>query len=224
MDFWQKMLFPHFCLRCKAEGTLWCQSCQETYCPEPPKPACPFCHALGSDRTCDHCQKETALDGLSAFSVYGDPVVREAIQQWKYIGDKTAFAVLQTWMTSKKMRLQIPLSATAVIPIPLHIRRKRFRGFDQAQLFGDFFAKQIGVPCLPLLKRIKRHAPQAMRAQEKRSFKDLEGIFFTELPVPDVVLLCDDVFTSGATMNAAAQCLKEHGAKVVWGVVLAKGG
>ena len=66
--------------------------------------------------------------------------------------------------------------------------------------------------------------PQA--GQEGRRVGELDAVFdlVPGIEVPENVLLCDDVFTSGATMDACARVLKEAGAKQVWGYVLAKGG
>jgi predicted amidophosphoribosyltransferase len=53
----------------------------------------------------------------------------------------------------------------------------------------------------------------------------MDGAFeiLSDIRVPEHVLLCDDVFTSGTTMDAVARVLKENGAKTVWGWTLAKG-
>ena len=223
MSFWRNMLFPHFCLHCDREGDLLCGHCQEVYQPRIPKPSCPFCQSSGSDRVCAECLKTTSLDGLSTIASYADPCVREAIHLWKYHGDETAFEVLQRWISSQAIRLHIPLSCSSIVPIPLHKRRKRFRGFDQAQVLSKAFSRSFGLTHYECLERRYMTAPQAVRHHKVRAVDDLEGIFEVKGEVPPAVLLCDDVFTSGATMNAAAQCLKNHGAKEVWGLVLAKG-
>jgi predicted amidophosphoribosyltransferase len=59
--------------------------------------------------------------------------------------------------------------------------------------------------------------------RSERKLGDLDGAFRARAASPARVLLCDDVFTSGATLDAAAKCLKQAGAAEVWGFTIAKG-
>ncbi len=214
--------FPRFCVRCSREGSACCESCLEAYVPRAPEASCAFCGTAGSPRTCASCQRETSLDGLTALSAYGDPVVRKALKAWKYVGDEAYRDVVERWVRRSDLDLPLELSAP-LVPVPLHVTRRRERGFDQAERFAEQVSTMTGRPYTSLLARIHRTHAQAQRGHAARLVGDLDGIFRIEDDVPEAVILCDDVFTSGATMDAAAKCLKEAGAETVWGLVLARG-
>lgn len=220
------ILFPRFCVNCGREGTLWCHGCDATGFLTSSIAACPFCGARGSGRTCAECQSETFLDGLSFFAPYANPVVREALAQWKYDTDRSIELVIKKWLFQARDRLAPPVFAFVSTAVPLHISRLYFRGFDQAEVLAEWVSELYGIPHEPLLVRIVKTSARAQVAAEERKLGALDGLFALRnevFRVPEHVLLCDDVFTSGATMDAAARCLKEAGVKTVWGFVIAKG-
>ncbi|MBI4714226.1 ComF family protein [Candidatus Uhrbacteria bacterium] len=211
---------------CHTEGTLWCLTCSTTWWPAPVRFDCPFCGKGSMSFVCDKCRDESFLDGLSVFAHYGNPVVREAIHQWKYIGDKTAQDILFRWLVRGAPALQPPFSNFVFAPIPLHIFKRRERGFDQAGILADWCGQIFNRPVFDLLIRTRQTKSQAQKSHEVRKLGELDGLFSINSQLaefPDEVVLCDDVFTSGATMDSAARCLKEHGVKRVWGIVIAKG-
>lgn len=218
-------LFPRFCVVCKREGSLACKHCFETWTPAPARAFCAFCGAQGSARTCATCREETYLDGLSFFAPYGNESVRELLGAWKYYSDRSAETTLETWLRRAAARMAPPPFAFFATPVPLHESRARERGFDQAYLVAKWAGEIFGIPRETYLRRARRTAPQALTSHEERKVGEMDGAFVV-LPsvlVPDHVLLCDDVFTSGSTMDSAARALKEAGAKTVWGYVIAKG-
>jgi len=218
-------LFPRFCVSCHKEGTLWCKPCDSVWHAGPMYAACPFCKNRGSDRTCLRCASQTYLDGISACAPYGNPVVREALWVWKYSCDRKIEPVIERWLRRGSARMNPPVAAYYVCSVPLHIGKKRSRGFDQARKVAEWAGNQYGLPVEDLLVRVKSTEAQAKRGGSTRQVGELDGIFQIRegVAVPEHVLLCDDVFTSGATMDAAARALKEAGAKSVWGWVIARG-
>jgi predicted amidophosphoribosyltransferase len=157
---------------------------------------------------------------------YGNPVVREAINQWKYIGDKTVNDILFRWIVRAAPALQPPFSQPVFAPVPLHRFKCRARGFDQAGVLADWCGQIYNQPVFDLLVRTRQTASQAQKSHEVRKLGELDGLFCINpqaIEIPEEVVLCDDVFTSGATMDAAARCLKDNGVKRVWGLVIAKG-
>lgn len=219
-------LFPRFCLSCKREGQIFCLDCSTNWIARPEPVACPFCGMRGSARTCLSCRKENYLDGLVSYLPYGNPIVRGMIGSWKYDGDRSVESTLRTWIEQSCDRLRVPLENYVMTHVPIHVSRKRMRGFDQAEVLSRWVGEMFEMPVETLLVRTRKTKPQAKTHHDKRRVGTLDGIFeihprVTELPPR--VLLCDDVFTSGATMDAAAKCLKEAGVKEVWGFVIAKG-
>jgi ComF family protein len=111
--------------------------------------------------------------------------------------------------------------AAVVVPVPLHPRREYERGFNQA----DDLARQLGVPVWPLLKRIvfTRSQIELPRDQRQENVKDAFGFRPSALRViPQIVVLVDDVSTTGATLEACARVLKRAGVTEVRAVTAAR--
>ena len=112
-----------------------------------------------------------------------------------------------------------------VVPVPLHKKRYNERGYNQSELIYRIWAKNNGVPWVDLLTRTKGTAPQWQLLQQARR-ENVRGVFFVGQPsVVDGlrVLLVDDIFTSGATLEECAKSLKKSGATVVRSLTLAHG-
>jgi competence protein ComFC len=224
-DLAVEALFPRFCVACQAEGSLMCSNCLDQWTPVAPQVSCAFCGRLGSPRTCATCREDRYLDGLTYFIPYGNALMRELIGSWKFHGDRSVENVFVKSVRRAAPRMQPPLAPYWVTWVPLHESRLRARGFDQAGVVADMAGEIFGLPVEPLVRRIEKTAPQSRTSREDRRVGEMDNVFaiLPGIDVPDHVLLCDDVFTSGTTMDAVARVLKEHGAKTVWGFTLAKG-
>lgn len=113
-----------------------------------------------------------------------------------------------------------------LVPVPLHKRRERERGFNQAFLLADQLAGQLNLPVLDCLVRKRYTKPQVNLGREDRlkNVVDVFNLKAASLPlVNQNILLIDDVYTTGATMSECAKVLRQAGAKKVYGLVLAKG-
>ncbi len=200
-------LFPRFCLRCGVEGTTLCLPCREAYQPGPMPPAC----------------RTSSLDGCVALGWYRDPVLRGAIRLSKYYGDPDVWEVIESWIRASSIEARFPEGPWAICPIPLHKARERERGFNQAEWIAEILSSVTGWPLARVLRRASWTDPQARKGTPQRKIGDLDGIFETTLEPFSRVLLCDDVMTSGATMDAAACELRGAGVRAVWGFTLARG-
>jgi len=114
-----------------------------------------------------------------------------------------------------------------VVPIPLHISRQNFRGFNQGDSIAKYIAKQLDVKVVRnVLIRKKKTVPQVDMVSRSERLENMKGVFEVvhthQLAHDVVVLLIDDVFTTGATMRSAASVLKKHGVKTVWGLTIAQ--
>jgi ComF family protein len=111
-----------------------------------------------------------------------------------------------------------------MVPIPLHVSRKRWRGFNQAEVLADGLAQAWGWPLLTdLLIRGRNTLPQMKLSGRKRK-DNLRGAFEVKkrVAVPGRIILIDDVATTCSTLNECARVLKKAGAKEVWGLTLAQ--
>jgi ComF family protein len=114
------------------------------------------------------------------------------------------------------------LTLSSVVPVPLHWRRKLFRGYNQAEEIARPLARSLGLPFVRALSRCRPTRPQARLPLAERG-EDLRTAFRVRKPVDGQrVLLVDDVMTTGATLQAAASCLKGAGARAVIAAVAAR--
>lgn len=100
--------------------------------------------------------------------------------------------------------------------VPTTPQRRRRRGFDQAQLLAEVLARRLGTPAAPLLRRVRGPAQTGQSLTGRRATG-----FVARRSVPPMVLVVDDVRTSGASLAAAARTLKSNGARVVTAATLA---
>jgi len=166
---------------------------------------------------------------LAAAGNYDNPVLQNLIYYFKYKKFKNLAPVLGEILIRYLDNLSLPIiksqKSTAVVPLPLHKKRERERGFNQAKLLAEIIAKQFNLELIEPLKRIKNTKPQSRIKDYERRQGNVFNCF--KIKNPEVVkgkniILVDDVFTSGATMNEAIKILKQNGAKRIIALVLAK--
>jgi competence protein ComFC len=117
------------------------------------------------------------------------------------------------------------LAADAVVPVPLDSGRRRERGYNQAERIARPLARLIGIPFRPNLLVRTRPRPSQLRLTRRERWETVRGAYATHkmAQVDKVrVLLVDDVFTTGATLDACSRALKGAGAARVVGLTLAR--
>jgi ComF family protein len=112
-----------------------------------------------------------------------------------------------------------------VVPVPIHSDRLRERGYNQAELIAKPMAGRLGLPFQKYLL-VRTHArPERLKLTRKQRWETVRGAY-QKRPDADVdnlsVLLVDDVFTTGATLDACAKALRDGGAKAVYALTVAR--
>jgi len=207
-------LFPNFCLECLKEGEWWCDDCRRKFA---------FRFTISSSNNLG--QDQVYLDEVLAFFDYiEDCPPAKLLKQFKYNYVSGIEDVLEKIIDDHAEKLT-RWSDFTLVPVPLYIQRERVRGFNQSYVLAeivaglDFWKGGINVN----LKRIRHTECQAGLSRSLR-LTNLDSAFaWLDVVVPDKILLVDDVYTTGATMNECAKVLKKSGAKLVSGLVLAKG-
>jgi ComF family protein len=212
------LLFPLACILCNALvlerqcGPL-CPSCWNRMKPLQP-PFCPQCGIPESPAEniaglCSACRlQEYAFDFARSAYVFNDPL-REAIHHLKY-SDRVSLArplgkALHECLDREDFQ------GTVVVPVPLHRRRERQRGFNQAELLARMLGRKLDNK---VLRRRKNTPSQTGLSRSQRTL-NLSGAFEVCGPVAETVVVVDDVFTTGSTLHEISKILKRAGAKRV---------
>jgi ComF family protein len=222
------ILFPKNCVGCGEEGGWLCDKCYEKLFFNSPQ-ACLFCSKfITYSSICKDCVKKSALDGLVVLYGYEEKnVIARLIKLFKYSGVEDIVEVWERvfadyFWEPKRMDF-IP---EMLVPVPLHSRRERERGYNQAELIARVVNHHFPDAVLDAqsLVRKKYTEQQAKLTREKRIL-NIQDVFIwrAKESCPSQVLLIDDVFTTGSTMQECAKTLKRAGAREVWGLVLARG-
>jgi ComF family protein len=233
--WWQAcldLLFPPACLGC---GNGLPSSMPPLFCPDclgqiavigPPCCTCcgrPLPDAAGAGHTCGRClAKPPAFRKARALLLYNGPVA-EAIHRCKYQGETAGLASFAHFKhTAALPDLAVP---DLILPVPLHPERLRQRGFNQAQkLAAAFFPEAKARLRNDLLVRLRHTAPQTGMSgvERRRNLKNGFGVTQAAVLQGKAVLLVDDVYTTGSTVNEWAKVLLKAGAASVEVLTLAR--
>jgi ComF family protein len=148
--------------------------------------------------------------------------MRQAIHQLKYQNFKAISSCLAALLAD--YLLLHPLPGEALIPVPLHPRRLKERGYNQSALLAKELSKLVNLPVITdCLIRVKEAKPQVSTVTVKERRKNVTNAFICHdgRTSGKQIILIDDVCTSGATLESCATALKSKGAISVWGLSLA---
>ncbi len=215
-------LLPPRCAGCDQEGDLLCTACMALL-PELTPPICALCaNPSGEGELCPRCRTvPLEVDGIrSPFRMEG--VVQRVVHLLKYANMRALAPVMAEFMSSHLKKAHPTVQV--VVPVPLHPRRERKRGYNQALLLAQGVSKNLGLPFdRSGLARLKNSPPQAAAATiEERRTNVANAFQATRAFQGESVLLIDDVCTTGATLEACAIALRQAGTSSVWGLTFAK--
>jgi ComF family protein len=186
----------------------------------------PFCSICGTpflskevkNHSCGHClTRKKYFKMARALGAYQGSL-QEAIHQWKYQGKTTLTSFFGEWMTERIHLYWDPGLFDLLIPVPLYPQRLRQRGFNQVLLLVKELSRRTGIPYgKKVLQKRKATIPQVNLSGAERE-KEVRGSFHTtekETLKGKSILLVDDVYTTGATVNECSKVLLAAGAERV---------
>lgn len=224
-NFFSNLIFPIRCVACQTEGEWFCTECLKKIQLNA-KQFCPHCGCISSGgAVCYDCAESSALSGLRVAAGYEkNPELAQAIKILKYHFSEPLAENLGKLLV-KVIQIKNYSNERIVVPVPLHKKRERYRGFNQAELLAELVAEELKLPLEKALCRI-RNTPQQAKLKRRERLVNLQNAF--ELTpqacvTGKTVLLIDDVASTGATLEECAKTLRLGGAKEVWGLVLARG-
>ena len=227
------LLYPPHCAACgedTASGVHLCAACAGKV----QKIEAPFCHqcsqpfdgAIEGEFICSQCKDRQYHFDCAVTRYMSRGVVREFIHRFKYDRQFYLRHPLAAWMMEAledERILRQPFDA--FVPVPLHSARYRERDFNQAEVLAKLISKQSKKPILHALKRIRYTTTQTRLDREER-MENLRNAFRVR-HAPSVqsrhLILVDDVFTTGSTVEECARVLRQSGAASVRVITVARG-
>lgn len=184
-------------------------------------PVCMKCgRPLESDTVeyCDNCRRREHrfIQGFAPFTYRG--MVQDSITRFKY-GNRAEYAGFYAAAIRKHGSMHLEeWKPELILPVPIHPDRYRKRGYNQAEEVGRHLSRELGIPCAANeIYRRKNTRPQKGLTPSMRR-KNLSDAFAVRdgASLPERVLLVDDIYTTGATLDALAETAAEAGARRIW--------
>lgn len=228
------ILYPPRCFAClrRTDELGLCRTCssQVSWLPSSMCQVCgiPFLGAQQREHTCSRCLAiRPSYDRARACAEYGDlehgaSPLAIALHRYKYGRDVTLATPIARILAD---RCPLPAGHEVLVPVPLHVDRLRWRGFNQALLLARDLARRRRLPVAPSALQRNRPTRPQVGLNERERRRNLTGAFSVadgRMVRGRSVLLVDDVLTTGATVEECARSLRRAGARRVDVLVLAR--
>jgi ComF family protein len=207
---------PHHCVRCNTQDTLLCEFCQQVTL-KSYAPVCVLCNnPTRISILCTSCQVKSPFDNLWASGQY-DGALEMLLKRYKFERARSADAVFASLLD--RVIPSLP-AGTVVTYAPTARSRVRQRGYDQVERVARKLAAKRNLEFCSMFGR--RHSKRQLGAGRKERLEQAQNAFELVKPVlPKPYLIIDDVMTTGATLSATAKLLRNAGAQIVFGSVIA---
>jgi ComF family protein len=218
------LFFPRECIGCGEIGGFICNSCAKKLSRIYP-PLCKRCgRPESSGRYCHECwgKQNNRIDAVRSVFVF-EGTIRTAIHELKYRNLRDISVNLGEYMA--EYYRNNGLKGDCLLPVPLHEKRIRERGYNQSELLAKEIARHVEVPVKGhLVTRMRNNMPQARTSNADERRTNMENVFRCQSPevAGKNIIIIDDVCTSGNTLESCAAVLKGAGAKSVIGFTLAR--
>lgn len=218
----KKIFLPGACFFCLTKTNYaWCNDCERDFILETSR--CPVCARNSAlNETCGVCLKQRPVFvSTDVLFKYQYPA-SHLIKAFKfYMRPELARCFAERLAYKRIKNSTLP---ELMLPVPLHRKRQRQRGYNQALEFAVQISKHIGVEVdFSLCRRIKNTDPQSTLPMKIRR-KNVEGAFcLNNKKIPEHIAIVDDVITTGSTVNEIAGLLKKAGCKhiEIWAIARA---
>lgn len=219
IDLLLSPIAPHICCGCAKSGAILCDSCRHDITSDD-FGRCIWCLKIGHlSHQCTSCQNKIGTQAAWAVSERSG-VLKQALNDYKFESRREGAWDLARLLDATLPRLSESTVVSWVPTAPAHIRT---RGFDHAALLAKHFARLRGLRAMPLLIR-KQHSlsqHELSRTARLKAANEAFGVD-TGTPLPDSVLIIDDILTTGATLEACVKLLKQAGVNEVCVAVVAR--
>lgn len=226
-----QLLYPGICGLCgralEPDDHHFCNACRIALTTDP-HAACPRCAAsvgpfVSLEDGCTHCRDSRFhFESAIRLGPY-EGLLRETVLRLKQShSEGLTENIGRLWGEHAEQRLR-SLGVDVIVPVPLHWWRRWTRGYNQSEVLADALAERLGLPCQRSALRRSRATPLQTRQTPTGRWENMRGAFQAASSLAEkVVLLVDDVLTTGSTCSEAARALRTAGARRIHVAVLAK--
>lgn len=201
------LFFPPHCVSCNRIGFLLCKNCQKKI--------------SSLDSAIIFSLESNSLSKLIFIGSFQNDLLKEAIHKYKY---ENVFALAPVFSSILVKRIKNErIDFDLIAYIPASVKRSKWRGYNQAELLAKEISRTFKKPLLTGLTKSKETKTQVGLSRKQRE-RNLKSSFRYKGPklTEKVILLIDDVYTTGTTLNECALTLKKKGAETIYGAVIAK--
>ncbi len=226
------LLYPRTCPVCQKKlnfsGKLSCAAC-ESGLKLIKEPRCMKCGKNVEDETIEYCfdcvKNQHVYDYGRSLFLYNEDI-RKSIYRFKYAGKKE-YGDFYGYMLARHLGEEIRnMGCDLIVPVPLHKKKEIKRGYNQAAVIAKVMGRELCIPVDDkLLIRTKNTRPQKEMDKSERK-KNVENAFKINKDIVKCkgIVLVDDIYTTGSTIDAVARILKGDGVKEVYFICLCTSG
>lgn len=216
IDSLLSFIAPHSCLSCGNVGSLLCPVCKYDIIDEP-FAKCLVCLTPTSDSNiCKPCRKAHSIDDAWVVGVR-ETSLKMLIDRYKFNSTKQAHMICCELLQSRLPLLPADITVTSV---PTSSVNRRVRGFDHVSLIAKRLARQNSLFYQEILEKTSS-STQHFKTRTER-FESASREISIKKAVSEPILLVDDIYTTGATVQTCVRLLKQAGAKQVYVAILAR--
>lgn len=224
------VFFPNKCINCGKTGDFLCKNCLNLIS-SLDLGKCLFCNKECELQICEKCSLNKYFDGV--FCIFSYKKIKNLIKDMKYNGfyDICRFfgEILGDFYIKNNISSYFGSSNILLIPVPMHKKRVKKRGYNQAFKISEAFSNKTKIDIYDkILLRTKNTVKQATLSEKERK-ENLKGVFdcnLKNLSKIDIknstVLLLDDVITTGSTLTECSICLRGYGFEKIYVIAIAK--
>ncbi|MDD3646335.1 MAG: ComF family protein [Candidatus Gracilibacteria bacterium] len=229
IKFIKDIIAPKKCYSCQKEGHFLCPQCLSKLSNF--RPYCYVCKDF-SDNYLVHedCKKGIYYDRLVVLSHYKNKEISKLVKDAKYYHKKDIFEDFGKYLSDLLIKnigdLGVSKSDLVLVPVPMYFLRKLYRGYNQSEILTNYISQFTKIKQEnKLIKRIKNTRQQSKLSKNVRG-QNLDNAFKIEQNKLDkidkkIIILVDDVASTGTTINEISKLLKQNGVEKIIGLVIA---